>query len=161
MPRVAIIQKPPAFLDREKTISIAVESIHEAAADGAQLIVFPEAFIPGYPAWIWRLRPGTDMALSDVLHATLLRNSISIAGGDLAPLCDAAKQRRVTVVCGCHERDTYTSRGTLYNTVIVIGAAGDIVNRHRKLMPTNPERMVWGTGLMFPRLFKFVVRVVH
>src|SRR5687767_1278684 len=126
MPRVAIIQKPPAFLDGEKTIRIAVESIYEAAADDAQLIVFPEAFVPGYPAWIWRLRPGTDMALSEVLHATLLRNSISITAGDLAPLCDAAREKRVTVVCGCHERDTDSSCGTLYNTVVVIGAAGDI-----------------------------------
>ena len=146
MPRVAIIQRPPAFLDREKTIAIAVESIDEAAAGGAQLIVFPEAFIPGYPAWIWRLRPGTDMAISDLLHATLLRNAISIAANDLAPLCDAAKQKRVTVVCGCHERDTDSSRGSLYNTVVVIGVDGNIQNRHRKLMPTNPERMVWGTG---------------
>lgn len=62
MPRVAVIQKAPAFLDRTRTIALAVGAVREAALGGAQLVVFPEAFIPGYPAWIWRLRPGGDMA---------------------------------------------------------------------------------------------------
>ena len=146
MPRVAIVQKTPVFLDKEKTLAVAVEAVNEAAAAHAQLIVFPEAFIPGYPAWIWRLRPGTDMGLSNRLHSALLKNAVSIERDDLALLCTAAKERHVTIVCGMHERDTDSSRGTLYNTVVVIGAEGAIVHRHRKLMPTNPERMVWGWG---------------
>jgi nitrilase len=146
MPRIAIIQKAPAFLDRGKTIAIAIEAIRDAAAGGAKLVVFPEAFIAGYPAWIWRLRPGGDMGLSEQLHAALIKSAVSIADGDLAPLCDAAKEHGVTVVCGMHERDTVSSRGTLYNTVVIIDADGRIRNRHRKLMPTNPERMVWGWG---------------
>lgn len=146
MPRIAIIQKAPVFLDREKTIAIATEAIRDAAAGGAKLVVFPEAFIAGYPAWIWRLRPGGDMGLSEQLHAALIKSAVSIADGDLAPLCNAAKEREVTVVCGMHERDTASSRGTLYNTVVIIDADGSIRNRHRKLMPTNPERMVWGWG---------------
>lgn len=146
MPRVAIIQKTPVFLEREKTIAVAVDAINEAAIGGAQLIVFPEAFIPGYPAWIWRLRPGADMTLCNRLHSALLKNAVGIGGNDLAPLCDAAKEREVTIVCGVHERDMDSSRGTLYNTVVIIGTDGSIENRHRKLMPTNPERMVWGCG---------------
>ena len=146
MPRVAIIQKAPALLDREKTLAIAVEAVDEAAAGGAQLIVFPEAFVPGYPAWIWRLRPGSDMALIERLHSALLGNAVELARDGLAPLCAAAKNNAVTVICGIHERDTDSSRGTLYNTAVIIGADGSIRNRHRKLMPTNPERMVWGFG---------------
>uniref|UniRef100_UPI00397D45E4 nitrilase-related carbon-nitrogen hydrolase n=1 Tax=Salmonella sp. SAL4443 TaxID=3159898 RepID=UPI00397D45E4 len=62
MSRVAIVQRPPTFLNKAETIKTAIAGIREAAAGGAQLIVFPEAFIPGYPAWIWRLRPGSDMS---------------------------------------------------------------------------------------------------
>lgn len=146
MPRVAVIQKPPAYLDRERTIAQAVADVREAARGGAQLVVFPEAFIPGYPAWIWRLRPGGDMALSEQLHAALLENAVNVGSNQLASLQEAAREHRVTVVCGMHERDGEFSRATLYNTVLTIGPDGSLLNRHRKLMPTNPERMVWGMG---------------
>ena len=67
--------------------------------------------------------------------------------GDAPPaLREAAKQHRITIVCGIDEREGELSRGTIYNTVVVIGPDGEILNRHRKLMPTNPERMVWGLG---------------
>jgi len=144
--KLAIIQAPPVFLDREKTLAKAVDLIGEACQGGAELIIFPEAFIPGYPAWIWRLRPGTDWNLNEELHARLLANAIDLKNGDLAPLCDAAKAHGVTVVCGMNERDSELGRTTLYNTVVVIGPEGELLNRHRKLMPTNPERMVWGFG---------------
>src|SRR5688572_5953515 len=146
MPRVAVIQRPPVFLNKAETLELAVSSVHEAASAGARLIVFPEAFVPGYPAWIWRLRPGTDMNLSERLHARLLAESVRIGAGDLEPLCEAAHKHEATLVCGLDERDTELSRTTLYNSVVVIGAKGEILNVHRKLMPTNPERMVWGFG---------------
>jgi nitrilase len=146
MPRVAIVQRPPVFLNRAETTSAAVAGIREAAGAGAQLVVFPEAFIPGYPAWIWRLRPGGDMALAERLHSLLLANAVRVDGDDLAPLREAAKEHKVTVVCGMDERDTEFSRSTIYNTVVVIGPDGAVQNRHRKVMPTNPERMVWGFG---------------
>lgn len=144
--RIAVVQRPPSLLDRVRTIAEAVAGIREAAGNGAGLIVFPEAFIPGYPAWIWRLRPGADMALAEELHALLLANSVSLDGDDLAPLREAAREHRVHVVCGINERDAEFSRGTIYNTVVVIAPDGSVPNRHRKLMPTNPERMVWGFG---------------
>lgn len=146
MPRVAIIQEAPAFLDRAECLHRAVRAVQEAAAAGAKLIVFPEACIPGYPAWIWRLRPGGDMALSERLHRALMDNAVDVGKDDLAPLRKAAGEHEVTVVCGIHERDGTYSRGTLYNTVVTLGPDGRLLNRHRKLMPTNPERMVWGQG---------------
>src|SRR3989441_6916591 len=112
MPGVAIVQQAPVFLDRAATLAKAVAAIDEAAQAGARLIVFPEAFVPGYPAWIWRLRPGGDMALTEQLHAQLRANAVSLAGDDLAPLREAAAQRNVTVVCGIDERDAEFSRGT-------------------------------------------------
>ena len=146
MTQLAIVQKTPVFLDKQKTIDLAVASIEEAAANGANLVVFTECFIPGYPTWIWRLRPGGDWGLSEELHQRLLRNAIDVDSSDLQPLYEAARKHKLTVVCGIEERDNKLSRSTLYNTVITIGPEGELLNRHRKLMPTNPERMVWGFG---------------
>ncbi len=110
------------------------------------LIVFPEAYISGYPSWIWRLRPGSDWGACEELHARLLDSAVDIDAGDLTSLCESAKNRKITIVCGLNERDSKLSKATLYNTVVIIGKEGVILNRHRKLMPTNPERMVWGFG---------------
>lgn len=146
MTQLAIVQKAPVFLDKARTLELAVACIEEAAANGADLVVFTECFIPGYPAWIWRLRPGGDWNLAEALHQRLSRNAIDLAAGDLAPLCAAAAKHRVTVVCGIEERAGELGRATLYNSVVTLGPDGTLLNRHRKLMPTNPERMVWGFG---------------
>jgi nitrilase len=69
MAKIAVVQHPPCILNRDDTIRRAVALIDETAGAGAKLIIFPEAFIPGYPAWIWRLRPGGDWGLSEALHA--------------------------------------------------------------------------------------------
>jgi len=146
MTHLAIVQKTPVFLNKQKTIELAVSSVAEAAANGANLIVFTECFIPGYPTWIWRLRPGGDWNVSEELHQRLLKNAVNVSSDDLKPLFEAARQHKVTIVCGLEERDGQLSQSTLYNTVITIGPDGSLVNKHRKLMPTNPERMVWGFG---------------
>ncbi|MFT3956731.1 MAG: carbon-nitrogen hydrolase family protein [Piscinibacter sp.] len=146
MPRIAIAQCTPVVLDRDATLALAVSLVGEAARAGAQLLVFPEAFVPGYPAWMWRLRPGLDMGLTEQIHARLMAQTVDLAAGQLAALQQAAREHAITVVCGLHERDAAFSRATLYNTVVTIGPDGALLNRHRKLMPTNPERMVWGFG---------------
>ncbi|RUV01237.1 carbon-nitrogen hydrolase family protein [Mesorhizobium sp. M6A.T.Cr.TU.017.01.1.1] len=146
MTRIAIVQEPPAFLDREGTIAKAVRLVAEAANGGAELVVFSEAFIPGYPAWIWRLKPGADGGLAGQLHGRLVDNAVDLSSDQLRPLFDAARTLKVTILCGINERDSQWSRATIYNSVIVIGPDGSLLNRHRKLMPTNPERMVWGFG---------------
>ena len=146
MQKVAIIQEAPYVLDKVRTIKKAATLINLVAEQGAKLIVFPEAFIPGYPAWIWRLRPGGDWATNEELHVRLLKNSVDLSSDDLKPMLDAAKKNDVTVVCGINERDNLNSQATIFNAVITIDGQGQIINNHRKLMPTNPERMVWGFG---------------
>jgi len=144
--KVAVIQKPPVLLNRSATIDAALASIDEAVGEGASLLVFPEAYIPGYPTWIWRLRPGGDGALTGEIHARLRDNAVDLDGGDLQPVQDAAAKHGITIVIGINERDSRFSGTTLFNTVVVIGPDGALLNRHRKMMPTNPERMVWGMG---------------
>jgi len=146
MPKVAVIQTSPFVLDRDKTIQLAVEEVKKASDAGAKLVIFPETFIPGYPAWIWRLRPGSDWETNEILHARLLDNSVDLSTTQLQPLYEAARTYNVTIVCGLHERDNSLSRATIYNTAVTISHEGSLINRHRKLMPTNPERMVWGFG---------------
>ncbi|SHF28063.1 nitrilase [Modicisalibacter ilicicola DSM 19980] len=143
---VAVIQKPPVLLRRDETIEQMLASIDEAAGNGATLLVFPEAYIPGYPTWVWRLKPGGDMALSSEIHARLRDNAVDLSRAGLQSLQDTAAQHAVTLVVGIHELDGRYSGTTLFNTVVVIGPDGTLLNRHRKLMPTNPERMVWGMG---------------
>jgi nitrilase len=144
--RVAVVQHPPVTLHRQKTLERGVMLLEEAAKAGARLVSFPETWLPGYLEWLWRLRPGDDYELTSEIHGRLIENAVDLKAGQLKPLQGAARRLKVTVSIGIHERDGDFSRGTLYNTVVLIGPDGSVLNRHRKLMPTNPERMVWGTG---------------
>ncbi len=144
--RVAVVQQPPVLLDRDATIKEAIANLHTTADAGARLAVFPEAYVPGYPVWIWNLRPGPDYALTSEIHRELLENSVDLDADDLGALRDAASERAMTVVIGVNERDGSYGRSTIYNTLVTIGPDGGVLNRHRKLVPTNPERMVWGEG---------------
>jgi nitrilase len=146
MPRIAVVQDAPVLLDLDRSLMRLAEAVAAAVEGGARIVVFPEAFLPGYPTWIWRLRPGADLSLSSELHGRLVRSSVDIRAGGLAPLCQAAKKHGVAIVCGVNERDGEYSRATLYNTLVFIDTDGTLKNRHRKLVPTNPERMVWGPG---------------
>ena len=144
--KAAICQRPPVLLDKKASMAAALAMIAETASQGARLITFPEAFLPGYPTWVWRLRPGGDMALGNEIHRQLLLNAIDTGSADLDPLKEAAQHHGMVIVMGMHERETEFSGSTLFNTAVVIGDDGTILNKHRKLMPTNPERMVWGAG---------------
>lgn len=144
--KVAIVQKPPVWLDLQATFEAAINSLNEAVAAGAQLVMFPEAYLPGYPTWIWRLKPGGDMALGNQLHTRLRQNAVNLDRGDLDGFREAVRTAGAVVVIGLHELDARYSGTTLFNSVAVIDADGQLLNVHRKLMPTNPERMVWGIG---------------
>lgn len=143
---IAIVQNPPAYLDKKQTVNLAVTYVEEAVKNKASLVVFPEAYISGYPTWVWRLRPGGDMGLMGDIHERMLQSSVDLSTDDLKPLLAAAKKNNVTIVIGMNEVDGEFSGSTIFNTVVTIGTDGTIQNRHRKLMPTNPERMVWGMG---------------
>jgi nitrilase len=144
--KVAVIQQPPVYLNLTETLARAIGLIAEAAADGCRMVVFPEAWFPGYPTFVWRLSPGADMGKTDELFARLLANSIDRCKGELAPLQEAAKEHEIVIVAGYQEIDGAVSGSTIFNSVAIIDADGTIANNHRKLMPTNPERMIWGFG---------------
>ncbi|WP_068115540.1 carbon-nitrogen hydrolase family protein [Tropicimonas marinistellae] len=144
--KVAVVQYPPVYLDLERTMERAVEIVAEAAAAGAGLVVFPEVWIPGYPTYVWRLKPGAGMGATDELFALSLANSVDLSKDGLAPLRQAAREHGVVLVVGYQERDGAVSGSTLFNSCAIIDADGRLANNHRKLMPTNPERMVWGFG---------------
>lgn len=146
MTKIAIIQQPPVYLDLEKTMARAIDLITEAAENGAGLVVFPEAWFSGYPTFVWRLAPGAGMTKTDELFARLQASAIDLGRGGMAPLQEAAKEHGMVVVAGYQEIDGNVSGSTLFNSCIIIDADGTIANNHRKLMPTNPERMVWGFG---------------
>ena len=142
----AVVQEPPVWLDLAASMERAVGIISNAASQGAELVVFPEAWFPGYPTFVWRLKPGAGMGATDALFARLQANSIDRTRGGLAPLCEAAREHGVVLVVGYQEVDGAMSGSTIFNSVCIIDADGRLANNHRKLMPTNPERMVWGFG---------------
>ena len=143
--KIAAVQAAPVFLDREATVAKACDLIAEAARNGARLVVFPEAFVPTYPDWVWAIPPSQGRLLSD-LYAELVDQSVSIPGPTTDKLCQAAREAGVYVTIGVNERNVEASDASLYNTVIYIDAAGNLLGRHRKLIPTAPERMVWAPG---------------
>jgi len=133
------------FLDRDASIDKACGLIREAAAGGATLAVLPEAFVPGYPLWVWLIPPGRTHPLR-ALFTELHRNSITIPGPETKRLGEAAADSGMTVAIGVNERNSEASDSTLYNTLLYIGSNGEVLGKHRKLIPTAGERLVWGQG---------------
>ncbi len=142
---VAAVQATPVFLDREATIDKACALIAEAAAGGARLIVFPESFIPAYPDWVWAV-PAGQQAVHNELYAELLANAVEIPSASTQKLAQAARRAKAYVVMGLTERNTEASGGSLYNTLLYIDPQGEIMGKHRKLVPTGAERLVWAQG---------------
>lgn len=143
--RVAAVQAAPVFLDLEATLEKACALIEEAGSGGADLVAFPEAFIPGYPLWVWFIPPGRTHPLRE-LYTLLHAGSVSIPGPAVDRLCQAAGDCGVDVAIGVNERNSEASDSTLYNSLLFIGREGRILGRHRKFVPTAGERLVWGQG---------------
>ena len=146
MVKVAAVQEPSVYLDLDACLERAVEIIGRCGAEGIELAVFPEAWIPGYPDFVWSLVPSNDPGEFDQLYSRLFANAVDLSADALAPVCEAAREHGVVVVMGINERASEMSAGTLYNTAVTIDATGEILNVHRKVMPTNAERTVWGFG---------------
>jgi nitrilase len=143
--RIAAVQAAPVFLDLDRTIDKACAMIGEAATRGATLVAFPEAFIPAYPLWVWFIPPGQTHPLRE-LYALLHGNSVRIGGKEIQRLAQAAADHRVTVAIGVNERNAEASDSSLYNTLLFFGPDGAILGKHRKLVPTGGERLVWAQG---------------
>src|SRR5215471_15477155 len=136
--KVAAVQAAPVFLDRDATVEKASILIKEAAGNGAELIAFPETFVPTYPDWVWRTPPWSDRGW----YERLFDQAVEVPSPATEALGKSSRQAQAYVVVGVNERDG----GTLYNSVLYFGPDGALLGKHRKLMPTGGERLVWGSG---------------
>ena len=142
----ACVQVEPAIFDRAGTIDRVAARTAEAAAAGAALVVFPETFIPAYPSSAWAkalagwAEPGAKEAFA-LLH----RESLEVPGPDADRLASIAQEQGVWLVVGVNEIDRERP-GTLYNSLLYWSPDGELTLHHRKLVPTNHERLVWGPG---------------
>ena len=147
--KVAIIQAAPVYYDLQASLARATDHIREAARSGARLVALGETWLPGYPMWMdWC--PGAiiwDNPATKTVFARLHENSVTIPGKETAVLCELAKSLDIVLSLGVNEKVIAApGHGTLYNTQLTIDATGEIINHHRKLMPTYGERLVWGPG---------------
>ena len=141
--RVAAVQATPVILDAEGCVDKAQRLLHEVADRGAQLAVLPECFIPLYPSNSWA-RGAAGFGGWDELWERLWANSLDVPGPLLDRLIDVCRERELFCVIGVNERETERP-GTIYNTVVYLGPSG-LLARHRKLMPTQHERLFHGIG---------------
>ena len=139
--RAAVVQAAPVFLDADRTVAKVCSLIKEAAGNGAQLVAFPEAFVPGYPYWNWVQTPLQGATWFESLYSA----SIDVPGRHVDALCAAAAEHECVVVVGVNERDR-RSVGTLYNSTLVIDESGMLRSCHRKLVPTWAEKLTWAQG---------------
>jgi nitrilase len=144
--RVACVQAEPVILDRTRTLDKLAALTAEAKAGGAQLVVFPETFVPAYPSSAWaKFFAGWADPRAKGAFAQLARESMDVPGPDCDRLGEIAREHEVWLVTGVNERNPERP-GTLYNALLYHGPDGKLAVHHRKLVPTNHERMIWGQG---------------
>ncbi|WP_412464050.1 carbon-nitrogen hydrolase family protein [Flavobacterium mekongense] len=138
--KAATVQTAPVFLNVEKTIAKAISFIKEAADNGAQLIAFPEVFVAGYPYWNWIMTP----VQGSKWYEQLYKNSVAVTDESMKPLFQAAKDHNMHIVIGINEHGS--SYGEIYNTNLIIDNHGNLIGKHRKLVPTWAEKLTWTSG---------------
>jgi nitrilase len=136
----AAVQTSPIFLNVAKTVDKAISFIQEASQNGAQLIAFPEVFIAGYPYWNWIMTP----VQGSKWYEQLYKNSVAVEDVDMQRLFKAAKDHNIHIIIGINERGS--SYGEIYNTNLIIDSQGNLIGKHRKLVPTWAEKLTWTSG---------------
>lgn len=160
--KVAMAQISPVWLDKKATLDKIEGTIIDAAKQKAELIVFGEALLPGYPFWL-ALTDGAkwDLKVNKELHAHYVSNSIQIETGELDGICELAKQHKIAIYLGIMERAKDRGGHSIYASLVYIDQTGEIKSVHRKLQPTYDERLTWapgdGHGLRVHPLKKFTV----
>src|SRR5881398_846516 len=143
---VACVQAEPVILDRDATIEKLGRLAAEAEGNDAKLLVFPEAFIPAYPSSVWaRALAGWEEPGAKEAFALLARESLELPGEAADRLAEIAREQEVWLVTGVNEVDPERP-GTIYNSLLYHAPDGSLALHHRKLVPTNHERLVWGQG---------------
>ena len=143
---VACVQAEPVILDREATLDKLESLTAEAAQQGASLVVFPETFIPAYPSSAWaKAFAGWADPRAKAAFALLAREAVAVPGPAVERLGTIAREHGVLLVTGINELDPQRP-GTLYNALLYHTPDGSLALHHRKLVPTNHERLVWGQG---------------
>jgi nitrilase len=143
---VACVQAEPVVLDRDATVEKLVALVAEAAGEGASLVVFPEAFIPVYPSSTWaKALAGWDDGRAQEAFARMAEQSLTVPSDAERRIGEAAEENGVWIVTGVTEIDPERP-GTLYNSLLYHDPHGRLASVHRKLVPTNHERLVWGQG---------------
>lgn len=139
--RVAAAHVAPILLDKTATTEKAIRYINEAARKGVQLITFPESFIPGFPVWagLWAPMDNHD------LFETFVEESVYVDGPEIAAIAAEAKRLQMFVSLGISERSR-ASVGCVWNSNVLIGDDGQLLNHHRKLVPTFFEKLIWAPG---------------
>jgi len=145
--KAAVIQAAPVLFDREASVEKACRLTQEAAAQGARLILFPEAFIPAYPRGLsFGTVVGSRSPQGRQTWQTYWANAVDIPSPAVNALGAAAREANAYLAIGVIERDVQSSQGTLYCTVLYFGSDGTLLGKHRKLKPTAAERLIWGEG---------------
>ncbi|HUT82901.1 MAG TPA: carbon-nitrogen hydrolase family protein [Candidatus Bathyarchaeia archaeon] len=145
--RVAVIQDSSEIMDKEACITKIEKLSTEAAKEGAKIVLFPEAFIPGYPRGLYfgtKIGSRLDKGKQD--FARYWKNSLTIPGEDILLLANVAKKNSIYLIVGIIEKDSEFSGGTLYCTIVYFSPEGILLGKHRKLKPTGSERLIWGEG---------------
>jgi nitrilase len=145
--RVAVVQAAPVFMDCDATVAKVGALTAEAASNSARLILFPEAFIPAYPRGLsFGAVVGSRTPAGRRLWARYWANSVPVPGPTTEALGEMARQARAFLAVGVIEQEGEFGRGTLYCTLLYFGPDGALLGKHRKLMPTAAERVIWGQG---------------
>tara|TARA_A100000171_G_scaffold52535_1_gene71422 strand:- start:43653 stop:44609 length:957 start_codon:yes stop_codon:yes gene_type:complete len=145
--KVALAQISPVWLKKQATLKKIETQIEEAAQNKAELVVFGEGLLPGYPFWL-ALTNGThwDTTVNKELHAFYVRNAVSIENGDLDTVCALAKKYNLAVYLGIIERPLDRGGHSIYASLVYVNEKGNIQSVHRKLQPTYDERLTWAPG---------------